>query len=122
MRILTISLAICLLTVSFSNCGKHDATVDPNACTLAEPIINTTWVQQLISSTDCVMFGGAEVYSCTYNAKTCIYVDNEASSQGVCTEQLYDCKGTKMLDGASPKASWDDFKKNVTNKVKIWSK
>lgn len=122
MKLLTISLIFGLLALTAVQCGKHDSAVDPNACTLSSPAVNTPWIQQIISGTDCVMFAGAEISTCTYNGKTCVYVDNSASSQAICDKLLYDCKGQKMLDGTSSSASWDDFKKNVTNKVKIWSK
>jgi hypothetical protein len=122
MRRIILAFILLAFVAIMANCGKHNPTTDPNACTLITPVLSTPWVADITAGKDCAVFAGANLYSCTFNGQSCIYLENEATSQAVCSELLYDCKGTKLLDGASSSTSWDDFKKNVTNKVKVWSK
>lgn len=115
-------IAFACLVVFIYGCGKDAQSTDPNACTLADPVINTVWVQQIIAGTDCPLYKGATLSSCTYKGQTCIYLENMASSQGVCTQVVYDCKGQKLLEGFFPDSDWQDFKNNMTNKSTFWTK
>ena len=95
MNFRTLILIACCTTLGLYGCGKDSPTTDSNTCNLSDPVINTTWVQQIISDADCVLYKGATLSTCTYKGATHVYMENLASSLGICVKALYDCSGKK---------------------------
>lgn len=119
---LSVTILSIAATLLLFTCSSKETAGDPNTCPLSDPILSTPWIQNIISNHDCTLYAGAKLSVCSYKATTYFYLENSASSLGICLRALYNCKGQKVLDGASPDANWQEFLQNQANLTVIWTK
>lgn len=119
MRFIIILIALFVLP---AGCSPDNKSGDPNTCPLSDPMVNTPWIQNIITNHDCVLYAGAKLSVCSYKATTYFYLENPASSLGICVRSLYNCKGQKVLDGAAPDANWQAFLQAQANLTVLWTK
>lgn len=111
---------IILLMVCFTlpSCKDESKVATASTCNVQNPIEDLTWLSNVLNGkTDCKIYSGASLYSYVYNKATVFYLQNPASSLGICTELAYDCNGNKLFSSIE---EWSNFKAGRTDEKLIW--
>ena len=115
MKKLIILLVLCFILPSCKDEPKVTASL---TCNVQNPIEDLTWLSNVLNSkTDCKIYAGSSLYSYVYNKATVFYLQNPASSLGICTELAYDCNGNKLFPSSE---EWSNFKTGRTDEKLIW--
>ncbi len=123
---LIIVLLFYLIACKKSNNNTSDnisRAIVPNTCdssALINDPLSVFWIQRVIAGDDCQLYRGAYLSTCTYQGRLVVYLQNFASSLGICTATLYSCKGEVIFRGDS--AYNLDIQNIYLNKKTFWTK
>lgn len=119
-------IIIFFISLFMSSCGKANITEDDgaiNACGVAS-FDQLAWAQTLISGKGpCqYIYKGATITMYDYKGEKVFYFENHASSLAICTQAVYNCSGTVIIQAFAEAKDWDDFETNRKNKKLLWEK
>jgi len=127
---LLLSLIIVLLSYLIACKKSNNNTSDnisravvANTCdssALINDPLSVFWIQRVIAGDDCPLYRGASLTTCIYQGRLVVYLQNFASSLGICTTTLYSCKGEVLLRGLY--ADYADSQNQYSNKKTFWTK
>lgn len=116
-----IAMKLFLYSIVILSCTKNASPDLPRLfCEKTDPINQLSWLKNLIDGkTNCMIYSGATVYGYTYNKTQIFYFQNPASSQGTCTQAIYDCSGS-LVDSSDQNLM--NFVQNRLNGELLWKK
>ena len=123
---LIIVLLFYLIACKKSNNNTSDTisrAIVANTCdstALINDPLSVFWIQRVIAGDDCQLYRGAYLSTCIYQGRLVVYLQNFASSLGICTATLYSCKGEVIFRGDS--AYNLDIQNIYLNKKTFWTK
>lgn len=118
-------IIIFFISLFMSSCSKPNITEEDaiNACGVAS-FDQLAWAQTLISGKGpCqYIYKGATITMYDYKGEKVFYFENHASSLAICTQAVYNCSGTVIIQAFAEAKDWDDFETNRKNEKLLWEK